>query len=375
MKYRKMISTQERLSILGFGLMRLPETPAGKVDEEHALSMMQYAYSHGINYFDTAVPYHDGASEALLGKFLQGIDRASVKIASKLPCWLIKKPQDMDVQLDLQLQKLKTDYIDYYLLHSLSAKSWKSMVELGVSAFMDRALASGKIRHIGFSFHDDYKAFKKIADSYPWEFCQLQVNFVDTHSQGGVRAIKYAAAKKMGVIIMEPLKGGKIVANIPPTVQKVWDSSKLKISPVDRALRWVWNFPEVSLLLSGMSNLEQLKENVSHSRHGIAGSLSDAELKRFQKAKREYLKLLPFSCTGCRYCLPCPQKVHIPSNLGIYMDAHLFGDIERHKFEYKYFVPDEGKADKCNQCGACLAKCPQKINIPQELIKVKELLG
>jgi hypothetical protein len=372
MKYRKMPFNQDKLSILGFGLMRLPVDSNNVIIEDKAMELMQVALDKGVNYFDTAWPYHNEQSEPLLGRFLQKIDRSKIYVATKLPTWLTKTRQDMDEYLDKQLVKLQTDYIDYYLLHALNKKLWLELKKAGVIEFLEKAKADGKIRHIGFSFHDKYPAFKHIIDAYPWEFCQIQHNFFDTKHEAGKLGLEYAASKNIGIVIMEPLLGGKLVGNIPAEAEKIWQKSDYKWNPVERALRFVWNYPGVQVTLSGMSNLEQMNENIAIASRAKENELSDKELMLYNKVRRVYLTKMAVRCTGCGYCMPCPSKVGIPYALGIYNNAHMFGDKKRHQFEYKFFVPDPHKADKCTACGACLPKCPQKIDIPKELAAVTE---
>ncbi len=370
MKYRQMPHSKDRLSALGLGLMRLPTLPSGSIDQDQSLEMMHYALDHGVNYFDTAWGYHDGESEPLLGKFLAGIDRQRVFAATKLPCWLIKTPSDLDEYLDKQLNRLQTDYIDYYLLHALNHNSWKSMLSFKALDWLDRARADGKIRHIGFSFHDKYPVFKKIAERYDWDFCQFMFNFLDTRYQAGMNGYKLAVARGMGIIAMEPVRGGKLVSPIPDSVNAIWAKSNKRWAPVERALRWVWNLPGCTVLLSGMSNLDQLKQNIALAGSAKANGLDERELKLYGQARLEYLRRIAIPCTECRYCLPCPHKVAIPGAFGIYNEAVMFDDRERHQKEYEIWLPEESRADKCVNCGACLPKCPQKIDIPKELAKV-----
>lgn len=256
MKYRSIPQVKDRLSILGFGLMRLPVDNENKIVEEKAMEMMQYAFDHGVNYFDTAWPYHGGQSETLLGRFIQKIDRQKIYVATKLPTWLTKTKKDMEEYLEKQLVNLQTDYIDYYLLHALNKKLWMELKKAGAIEFLEKAKAEGKIKHIGFSFHDKYPSFKYIIDSYQWEFCQIQHNYFDTKREAGTHGLNYAAEKNIGIIIMEPLLGGKLVNNVPPEAEKIWQKSEHKWSYVERALRYTWNYPGVQVTLSGMSNLE-----------------------------------------------------------------------------------------------------------------------
>lgn len=372
MKYRKMPKSQDQLSILGFGCMRLPTTANSQIDEDQTFAMLHEAYRQGVNYFDTAWTYHDGASEPFLGRFLTQINRNKVFVATKLPCWLVKTRADMDDFLAKQLQHLQTDYIDYYLLHGLNKGSWAKMKELGVFDFLEKAKAEGKIRHAGFSFHDDYATFSQIVRAWDWDFTQIMLNYLDTQHQAGLRGLKLAASKQMGIISMEPLRGGKIIQNIPPEVERVWNEAKNTQSPVERALNWVWNIPECTVLLSGMSALEQVQENIELSKKAKPGMLSDKELQIYARARKAYLSRIPFLCSGCRYCMPCPNEVAIPNVLGEYMEAIMFENFTTNKEEYLRFIPENMRADKCIQCGECLSKCPQQIDIPKWMQVISE---
>jgi predicted aldo/keto reductase-like oxidoreductase len=363
------------LSALGFGCMRLPVDKEGKINEDEANRLLEYAYRNGVNYFDSAWGYHDGQSEPFLGRFIARHRRSKLLIATKLPCWLIKKREDMDDIFNQQLERLQTSYIDFYLLHALNRRSWKEMKSLKVLDFLEKARADGKIMHIGFSFHDAYPVFKNIVDSYDWDFCQFMLNYLDTHYQAGKRGYEIAVDKGMGVIAMEPLRGGKLVHPIPDEVKAVWKSSKTDISPQERALRWVWNLPGCTVNLSGMSTIDQVKENVAICERSGPNQIDSRDMKLYEKARREYLRRIAIPCTECRYCLPCPAGVAIPAVLGTYNEAMMFNDRERHTREYKMFLPEQQRADKCTKCGACLSKCPQKIAIPDWMERIADYFG
>lgn len=363
MKYRKMPKSQDLLSVLGFGCMRFPTTADGKIDEPESLKMLHAAYQKGVNYFDTAWGYHDGQSEAFVGRFLKEIDRSQVFVATKLPCWLIKSREDMDKYLNDQLERLGIDHIDYYLLHALNKKTFKAVHELGVFDFLAKAKADGRIRYAGFSFHDDYPTFEAIVEAWDWDFTQIMLNYLDTHYQAGMKGFELAASKGMGIISMEPLRGGKLVHPIPPEVAKVWEGDTR--NSVQRALDWVWNLPECTLLLSGMSTLPQVEENIRLAQGAKAEKLNEADLKLYRNARKAYLDKIPVLCSGCRYCMPCPQGVAIPAILGTYAEAVMFEDPKRHQQEYLSFIAEANRADQCIQCGICLPKCPQHIKIDE----------
>lgn len=367
MKYRKMPGSPERLSALGLGLMRLPTAKDGKIDEPRVLEMLQYAVDNGVNYFDTAWVYHRGESEQVLGKFVAQNDRSKFYIATKLPCWMVKQESDAADYLEKQLEKLQTDYVDYYLLHSLHDKAWKEMRRLKVPAWLEKARSDGKIRHIGFSFHDKYPVFKKIVNGFDWEFCQFMFNYLDTHYQAGLNGYRLAVEKGLGVIAMEPLRGGKLVQSIPLDIESVWKKSSHAWTPVQRALNWVWDHPGCTVALSGMSSLEQLQENVRLANSAKAGLLDEKELKIYNRARLEYLRRIPVPCSECGYCLPCPNKVAIPEVFGHYNEAVMFNQKRRHKQEYLAWIPEDSRADKCVNCGACVPKCTQQINIPERM--------
>lgn len=380
MLYRKVPKTGDELSILGFGAMRLPMTEDGAIDEAHAIAQMRKAIDNGVNYFDTAWPYHGGQSEIVLGKALKDGYRDKVKIADKLPPWNVKTREDMDAILDKQLAKLQVETIDYYLLHALEGGSWDRLKDLGVLDFLEKAKADGKIVNIGFSFHGVCEDFKRIVDEYDWAFCQIQYNYLDQTRQAGTEGLEHAAARDIAVIIMEPLRGGNIGRpDAPPAVQALWDTAETKRTPVEWALRWVWNRPEVTVVLSGMNVDEHIDQNLAIAAEAEAGSLSDAELALVDTVAAKYDELMPVNCTGCAYCMPCPAGVQIPASFELYNSAHMFEEPhDRLRFRYEAMVGGalsgkSGYASQCIECGQCMEHCPQHIEIPEQLAKVAEL--
>jgi uncharacterized protein len=375
-QYRTFGRVEWKPSALGFGAMRLPviDRDPGRIDEEEATPMIRYAIDRGVNYVDTAYPYHRETSERFLGRALQDGYRHRVRLATKMPCWKAESAADFDRFLDEQLQRLQTGLIDFYLLHALGAKSWAKVRDLGVLAWAEGALASGRIGYLGFSFHDKYQVFQEIVDATDlWTFCQIQHNFVDIDYQAGTKGLRYAAGKGLAVVIMEPLRGGMLTQRIPPSVQQIWDSSPVRRTPADFALQWLWNQPEVSVVLSGMSTMEQVVENVESAGRSRVGLLSEDELGIVDRVREQYREMCAVPCTGCEYCLPCPNGVVIPEVFGIYNDLLMFGDEERARMFYSWL--DSGtRADACIECGECLEKCPQHIEIPEWLAKAHEVL-
>jgi len=374
MLYRTVPKTGDRLSILGFGCMRLPSKNRG-IDEERTIRQIRHAIDSGVNYFDTAPAYHFGKSEQILGKALQDGYREKVKIATKLPHWSVRERADMDRILAGQLATLKTDHIDYYLLHSLGKESWEKLEKLGVLGFLDKAKAEGKIRNAGFSFHGTFDAFKQIVDAYDWQFCQIQYNFLDEHNQAGTAGLRYAAGKNLAVMVMEPLRGGNLAGPVPKEVQKIWDESPVKRSPAEWGLRWVWNHPEVTVVLSGMNNEAHIDENIRTAGSALPQALSPEDLARIDRVKETYRRLMKVGCTGCGYCMPCPAGVDIPGCFALYNAHHLFPDDRAPHFQYighhGGLIGDVSYAGLCRQCGKCEKACPQHLPIPRLMKDVK----
>ncbi|WP_440948413.1 aldo/keto reductase [Methanosarcina sp. T3] len=381
MMYRKMPKNGDELSILGFGCMRLPVTDSGAIDEKRAMSLVRYAIDHGVNYVDTAWPYHMGESEPFLGRTLADGYREKVKLATKLPSWLVESREDMDKFLNAQLEKLKTDHIDYYLVHGLAGKIWDKLEALGVVDFLNKAKADGRIVNAGFSFHGSIEDFKRIVDAYPWIFCQIQYNFMDEQHQAGTEGLKYAASKGLGIIVMEPLLGGNLAGPVPDEVKEIWDESPVERTPPEWALRWVWNHPEVTVALSGMNEESQVEENLKIAGEAYPNSLSETELQLVSRVEKKYRELMKVGCTGCEYCMPCPSGVDIPECFSIYNDLHMFRNVEGARFKYAVnmsgvFTNTEpgGFASQCIECGQCMEKCPQGLKIPELLKDVAEEL-
>jgi predicted aldo/keto reductase-like oxidoreductase len=379
MRYRKMKKATPDLSILGFGCMRLPLKESGQIDELKATGMIRYAIDHGVNYIDTAYPYHNGESEPVVGRALAGGYREKVHLATKLPSWLIKSREDMDTYLDEQLARLKTDFIDFYLLHGLNEPFWKNLLALGVTDFLDDAIADERIRYAGFSFHDKTKVFKKIVKSYDWTFAQIQYNFMDEHYQAGTKGLKYAAKKGLGIVVMEPVRGGLLAKELAG-ISEIWKKADVQHTPAEWALRWVWNHPEVTVVLSGMSAPEQVRQNVDLTKNGLPNSLTKAELALFKDVKEELEKRIIIPCTGCKYCMPCPHGVSVPECFEFYNRGHVYEDEEQTQRLYLSFLGGflDGTpkyASLCQECGECEEKCPQSLPIRDNLKTIVEYFG
>ncbi len=379
MLYREMPQNGDKLSVLGYGCMRLPSGDKGKVDEEKAIAQIRHAIDNGVNYLDTAWPYHGGASELILGAALKDGYREKVKIATKLPTWNINSREDMDSYLDRQLEKLQVDQIDYYLLHALNGPTWEKVEGLGVSEFLDTAAADGRIANAGFSFHGFLADFKRIVDAYQWVFCQIQYNYLDQEYQAGTEGLRYAAARNMGVIVMEPLRGGNLgQPEAPPAIAEIWNQATTRRTPVEWALRWLWNQPEVTVVLSGMNVDDHIAENLRIANQAEPDSLTAEEYTIIDRAAARYKELMKVDCTGCGYCMPCPEGVMIPSIFEVYNKMHLFGNKEEARFSYLARTcgiisgNKPGFASECVQCGECLEKCPQAIQIPDVMSDVVE---
>jgi|YelNatPaOPRAMG01_1025707.scaffolds.fasta_scaffold19835_2 predicted aldo/keto reductase-like oxidoreductase len=372
MQYRKFGSTDFKVSALGFGAMRLPVIGGdeSKIDEPLAIKMIRYAIDNGVNYVDTAYGYHRGNSEIVVGKALKDGYRDKTRLATKLPVWLVNTREDMDRLLNEQLKKLDTDHIDFYLLHALNKNSWDKVYNLGVLDWAESVIKKGLIRYIGFSFHDDLGTFKRIVDAYNWTFCQIQYNYMDIDNQAGMEGLKYAHSKGLAVVIMEPLRGGRL-ANPPERVVDVFNSTNIKRSPVAWALLWLWNQPEVSTVLSGMSTFEQVKENVEIASQSGINIFTNEELQTIQRVRDTYLGIKAIDCTQCGYCMPCPNGVDIPRNFALYNEGVRYNDFGGPRWQYLNDLKAEERASSCIKCGECETKCPQGLPIRDLLDMVK----
>lgn len=353
--------------------MRLPLIN-NKINQDESSKMLKYAIENGLNYIDTGYSYHDKESEVFLGNFFEKHPqlREKVYVATKLPSWLINKKDDLDYYLELQMKKLKVDKIDFYLLHSLKKDYWKNLNKYGVLDFLDSALEEGKIKYTGFSFHDEFDLFLEIMDAYPWDICQIQLNYMDEHYQAGVEGLKYAASQGIGTVIMTPLLGGCLTRNIPEKVHKLWDMADNSRSPVEWALQYLWDFPEVNVVLSGMSSFIQLKENMVIATKSYPNSLTKNDHEIIKEVRRIYREKIVVNCNSCGYCMPCPQGVNIPQNFNIYNISKMHSHDHVITGHYQGLLEDFERADKCSQCGECVNFCPQLINIPKTLQEVKQ---
>ena len=365
MKYRSFGKLNWKVSALGFGAMRLPTicNDAAKINEPEAIKMIRYAIDHGVNYVDTAHPYHGGNSETLVGKALEDGYRENVKLATKMPTWLVNSQQDMDKYLEEQLKRLKTG-VDFYLLHGLNGERWQKLQAQDVIGWAEKKIDEGKFRYLGFSFHDEYDVFKNIIDGYQdWTLCQIQYNYADAEYQAGTRGLRYAASKGLAVVVMEPVAGGRLAMKPPKTIQELWAGLRVKRTQAELALLWVWNQPEVSVALSGMSTMEQVKENVRTASHSGIDKLTGEDLSFINQVALKYKEAGFIGCTACRYCLPCPEGVNITDIIAFYNEFYVKNMSDEVKAKYWEHITPESQAKRCVACGKCEELCPQRLPI------------
>lgn len=374
MQYRIDPKSGNQLSVLGYGCMRFTKKGMA-IDQAKAEKEMAYAIQQGVNYFDTAYIYP--GSEAALGKFLAKGFRDKVYIATKLPHYIVKNLSDADRIFEEELRRLQTDHIDYYLMHMLTDMGgWERMCGLGIEDWIRRRKESGQIRQIGLSYHGGTPGFLKILEAYPWDFCQIQFNYMDEHSQAGLKGLRRAAELGIPVIIMEPLRGGRLAGGLPSGAVQCFAQADPHRSPVDWALRWIWNHPEVNVVLSGMNDLAQVEENVRIASEAHPNSLTEQELAVFDRVRQEISRVTKVGCTGCGYCMPCPQGVDIPVCFRCYNVRFSDGWFNglREYLMCTTFKKNKTNASKCIQCGKCEAHCPQSIPIRKELQNVSKTM-
>lgn len=368
MEYREM-KNGNKASLLGYGCMRFPTNAAGKIDEEKTEALLMKAYESGVTYFDTAYPYHDGESERVVGKIMKKLDRSTFTIATKLPCWFINSLEDVDKYFNEQLEKLQTDYVDFYLMHALNKGSFEKMRDLGVVEKLEGFKKEGRIKNLGFSFHDGYDAFKEILDyKADWDFCQIQLNYVDKDTQATLKGVELAKERNVPLVIMEPVKGGSL-AKLPAEIEGILKPYRPDFSPAAWALSWVASFDNVKVILSGMTEMNQLEDNLKTFDN--FKPLSAEEMAAIDKVKDELDKRVKNGCTGCRYCMPCPMGINIPRCFSIWNNYHKYENIGEAKWAWGS-LPASEKPDACIKCGACEAACPQGISIRDNLEELNE---
>ena len=385
MKYRKMGSLGWDVSALGFGAMRLPVDDQSHLNENEAIKMIRYAIDNGVNYVDTAYPYHGGQSEVIVGKALENGYREKVHLTTKLPIWMVRKKNHFERYFDRQVKRLQSNP-DIYLFHGLNKQRFEKVKELDLIENMENARDQGKIKYVGFSFHDSFEVFKEIIDSYSWDCAQIQLNYLDVNYQAGLKGLKYATSKGIAVIIMEPIRGGKLaiskeVLNTRYEIKNVLENAPKNRTMADWALQFLWNRPEVSVVLSGMSTMQQVVENVESAKNSGIRSLSEDELQVIRNLRTAFKSYNLVPCTSCGYCIPCPNGVAIPTIMNVVNEMGYWGEEQKHRYEMAYNrmakTPEdlkarlesgdeaEGAASLCTQCSECLEKCPQQINIPR----------
>ncbi len=378
MQYRKFGKLDWTVSALGFGAMRLPvlDNDSGKINVPLATQMVRYAIDQGVNYVDTAYPYHNGESERVLAGVLKDRYREKIKLATKMPSWLVKTEADLDRILEEQLKKLDVDDIDFYLLHAMNEGYWENYKKVDVFSWAEKKMAEGLFHHLCFSFHDEYEVFESIITGYDnWTMAQIQYNYMDINRQAGRKGLQLAADRGLAVVIMEPLRGGRLAQNpAPKSVEDVWAKSEYDWTPAAWALQWLWDQPEVSVVLSGMSAMEQVKENIETASTSGVGKLRIKDLALIEEVRQAYDALAPIPCTKCEYCLPCPNGVAIPRIFEIYNEGVMYDEFGGARWAYHNQIKPEARADNCIECGECEAACPQSIRIIDWLAKAHEKL-
>lgn len=367
---RRMIpALGKEISRLGYGGMRFPKN-GDEVDVDAAVQLLRKAYEMGINYFDTAMVYHKGESEKIFGKAFEPYPRDSYLIADKMSIWLCSDEEDMKARFYNQLKTLKTDYIDFYLVHSLNRNHYKNVKDLHCVEFLQQMKQEGKIKHLGFSFHDTYQVFTQILNDYTWDFVQIQLNYLDWHNQGAEQLYRELERRNLPVMVMEPVRGGYL-ATIDSERAKPFLELEPQRSIASWAIRWVESLPQVAVVLSGMSDLQQLEDNVATMTH--FEPMNEQELAAIDRVVEEIRKVNEIPCTGCRYCMDCPMGVDIPEIFSIYSQYKIFGKEKAFVQDYEEVVEHGNGAEHCVRCMACTTKCPQMIAIPDKLEMIAKL--
>lgn len=369
MEKRKMENLGIETSLLGFGCMRFPVCADGKIDEPEAERMLDKAIAEGVNYIDTAYPYHDGQSEIVVGKILKKYERSSFYLATKLPLWKVEKKEDIRAIFEEQLEKLQTDYIDFYLMHAVGKERWDKMLEIGCIDELEKLKAEGKIKYLGFSFHDSYEVFEEVINYRDWDFAQIQFNYMDAEEQAGTRGYELAVKKGVPLIIMEPVKGGSL-ARFAEDIMGRFRQLDADASASSFALRWVGSFPGVKVILSGMSTMEQVEDNLKT--FTPFKPLSQEERAVVEDVAATIKSRVQNGCTGCRYCMPCPAGVDIPGCFAAWNTYHMYQNYNVVKWRWEKEIGPEHQAKNCIKCGKCEAACPQKLSIREDLVKVQE---
>ena len=369
MEYRNLDS--EKVSLLGFGCMRFPCTSDGKIDEEEATKMLDLARNSGVNYFDTAYPYHNKESEPFVGKYLSKLTRESFYVATKLPYWEVHCIEDAKRIFESQLERLQVDYVDFYLIHALNKGRWEEMESYGVYDYCAQLKKEGKIKHLGFSFHDDYQAFETIITAKQWDFCQIQYNYMDTEEQAGDEG--YELAKRLGVplVIMEPIKGGSL-ANLPEVITNHFKKVDETRSTASWALRWVGSHDNVKVILSGMTTMKQVEDNLKT--FDVFEPLNAKEQEAVEIVTCNLKQRINNGCTGCNYCMPCPAGVNIPYNFKIWNTYGIYENVGSTNWEWTNSIDEKEKAKNCVSCGKCETVCPQKLPIREHLKQLQNEL-
>lgn len=368
MEKRRMEKLGIETSLLGFGCMRFPVTETGEINEPEAERMLDKAIAAGVNYFDTAYVYHGEKSESFVGKVLKKYDRSSFFLATKLPLHAVKTLEDVDRMFQTQLDRLQTDYIDFYLLHAANKDRFNAVAELGCIDRLLELKAEGKIRYLGFSFHDSYEAFEYILNYRAWDFCQIQLNYMDTEVQAGMKGYELAVQKGVPLVIMEPIKGGSL-ATFTEDITARFHNLDPEASVASFALRWVGSLPGVKVILSGMSTMEQVEDNLKT--FSSFRPLSEKEQKEIDDIVALIKGRVRNGCTGCRYCMPCPAGVDIPGNFRAWNTYHMYRNYNMVKWMWERQLSGDKQAKCCVKCGKCEALCPQKLSIRQDLESVQ----